>query len=271
MKKSVLLGTGVLAAALLTGCGGSSSGGSSVSEYDLSAYEGRNVAKSSLAGTWVLAGKGSYSYKDAVDTQSADYAVKEYFVITGDSELDYKKSNCDNEGVLDEITVDGSQMKVNDFTGTITENSRVVGVVSTSTNSDSYTQSETINVTLIKISDAVTSFASLSSTTPNGALTNHPISCFNQIKGNFSYNNYNTTFEEFTFFDGATIEKYNGSEGYTALTHYIYGNKTEFDTDFVGDSVTYTHTSTSSQLETLTFNASDNSDSVQGTLTVTLP
>ena len=273
MNKSVLLGTGILATALLTGCGGGSgNSGTSIAEYDLSAYEGRDVSTDTLAGTWVVAGKGAYTYNDAVDTESTDYAVKEYFVITGDSVSGYKKSSCDNEGILDVITINGSQMGVNDFTGTITENNRVVGVVSSSTTNDSYTENETANLTLIKISDVVTPFASLDVTTPLGSLTDQPISCFNQIKGNFTYNNYSTTFENFTFFDGATIEKYNGSEGFTALSHYLYGgNFTAFDTDVVGDSVTYSYTISSNELEILTFNASDNSDSVQGTLTVTVP
>ena len=273
MKKSVLLGTGILATALLTGCGGSGGGASdsSVAEYDLSAYEDRTVSQSTLAGTWVIAGKGTYNYKDAVDTETTNYSVKEYFIITGDAASGYKKTSCQNEGYLDAITVNGSEMKVNDFTGTITENSRVVGEITSSTNNDSYTESETVNVTLIKIGDSTAPFGTLSGTTPRGALNALPISCFNQTKGTFKYNSYSTSFEEFSFFDGATIEKYSGTGGFTALSHYFYGTTTMFDTDYDGHSVSFSHTVNSSLSETLTFNASTNADSVQGTLTITLP
>ena len=68
MKKTVLLGTGILATALLTGCGGSSSGGSDIQKFsvaDLAPIEGTD----SIVGTWVGA-------TDYVETDSGTYTIE---------------------------------------------------------------------------------------------------------------------------------------------------------------------------------------------------
>lgn len=275
MKKSGLLGTGILATALLTGCGGSSSGGgTSVSEYDLGAYEGRNVDTATLAGTWVAVGTGSNSSEGDGDSVSTSFAVKEFFIIKGDSPSNYKKSSCDTSAdkTIESI---GTEIQVDNFVGEVENNTRVVGVKSTSVSSGGFTSSETINLILIKISDSTDSFADLDASGSIGGNSAEyrdvPVSCFNQVRGTYTVNGHSTTFEELTFLSGSEITRYHGSTGFTDFYENFTGFSLTLDTDELGESVTYDLTVNSSQSEVLTFSASDNSNSVTGTLTITLP
>ena len=152
MKKSVLLGTGILAAALLTGCGGSSSGGSSLQEYGMSAYDDRTVSVDTLAGTWVAAGTGSISGSQA----SGRTAFKEYFIIR-ETQSGYEKARCEHG--FEAMTLTGDQFAVeydgnytDKLSGTITDNSQITGVGKISHDGGDTDSS----FLAVKISDAVT-------------------------------------------------------------------------------------------------------------------
>ena len=138
MKKQFLLGTGLLASALLVGCGGSSggSGAENFSVDGLAAVEG----STSIAGIWVGATayveteSGSFTNESGdtipyTDTYTGSRMVT--YMINGNDAEGYTFTDCDsNNPTVDyepstaTVTVDGRELQMSNFnqmSGTSTE------------------------------------------------------------------------------------------------------------------------------------------------------
>ena len=266
MKKSVLLGTGILATALLMGCGGSSSGGSSVSEYDLSAYEGREVSTDTLAGTWVAVGTGRNEYIDS-ETQIDEYAVKEYFVITGSGST-FSKARCDSASTRT-LTLSEGVVTGGDFTGTVTENKLIVGKeVSNFGSGNDYSGKENLALTMVKISDLVEPVVTVDVATTAGNIEG-TLSCFQQSNGNIAVNGSRVaTFKDFNAYPFKvrySVSSHHESTSLTSQDPSVY-----LDTD-LNNTVSFELITDSSLSETLAISAYNNAVSLSGTVIVSLP
>ena len=264
-----------LCSAVLVGCGsGNSSGGKgSFSEYSLSEYEGRSVNTETLAGTWVAVGTGVENFPGR-DGGRGDkrYAVKEYFVIS-QAEDGYTKSSCEQYSSYD-ISLSDGVIEFEDFKGNVTDNKIISGTVSkedrgVDETAGPYYFTETANIQAIKISDNTDSFAQLAFNVGEGEET-LDLLCYQQSNGYIDYKNYDLSFVSVDTYPSQMFQ-YNGD----IPSAFLYVSKDfsdyEFDSDDAGNSIVFDINADSEFSEIVTFNASDNSDSITGTINVTLP
>ena len=101
MKKSVLLGTGILATALLTGCGGSSSGGSTphtLSTKDLTPVSGSDT----IIGTWIGSAEFVETGTDSSYVETYQGTRMAVLQITDNGTGGYELTDC--RGDTDAVT-----------------------------------------------------------------------------------------------------------------------------------------------------------------------
>ncbi|MGK0443835.1 MAG: hypothetical protein ACJA1U_000763 [Bermanella sp.] len=264
-----------LCSAVLVGCGSGDSSGAegSFSEYSLSEYEGRSVNTETLAGTWVAVGTGVENFP-GVDGGRGDkrYAVKEYFVIS-QSEDGYTKSGCEQYSSND-ISLSDGVIEFEDFKGNVTDNKIISGSVfkedrGEAETADSYYSTETVSIQAIKISDNTDSFAQLAFNVGEGEET-LDLLCYQQSNGYIDYKNYDLSFVSVDTYPSQMFQ-YKGD----IPSAFLYVSKDfsdyEFDSDDAGNSIVFDINADSEFSEIVTFNASDNSDSITGTVSITLP
>ena len=258
------------ASAVLVGCGSGSDSAGSVTEYDLSEYEGRSVSTDTLAGTWVAIGTGSdqFSHSEGVTTRNT--AVKEYFVIK-DTGNGYTKPRCDYETNYN-VLLEGDSIQVNDFVGTVTDNKTITGkIVDSYTETEGgedYAQESITNLTIVKISDSVSAIAKVTANV-NVETVEKDVFCYQQSNTAARFKSLSAKALEI---ETPVIEltRWVGDEGYTALDSYAFS--VFLDTDD-GDNISFDVNTDSSLSETVTFTASSvtNTDSVTGSIVVQLP
>lgn len=268
-KRLMTLG---LCGAMLLGCGSESDSSFNVDEYSLSAYEGRSVSTETLAGTWVAVGTGFDDINSNVaGSVEKHFAFKEYFVISP-SEGVYQKRNCREDAAVD-ILVSDSVIEFDTFEGTIIDNKQmsVTSIVEESyqDEDESYTTKETINMIALKISDETTSFANISANDGSGEQSDN-LFCFSQSNGYIESKRANVSFVKIETYSGS-MAKYEGDEFSKWIDIFVGNLIYYFTTDESGHAISFDISSDSSLQDTITFNASDNSDSVIGKIKVDLP
>lgn len=259
-----------LASAVLVGCGSGSDSAGSVTEYDLSEYEGRTVATDTLAGTWVAIGTGSDEFSHSEGVTLRNRAVKEFFVIK-DTGNGYTKPRCDYETNYN-VVLEGDSIQVNDFVGTVTDNKTITGkIVDSYTETEGgedYAQESITNLTIVKISDSVSAIAKVTANV-NGETVEKDVFCYQQSNTAARFKSLSAKALEI---ETPVIEltRWVGDEGYTALDSYAFS--VFWDTDD-GDNISFDVNTDSSLSETVTFTASSgtNNDSVTGSIVVQLP
>lgn len=251
--------------ALLVGCGSSDSS-NKVSQFDLTDYEGRTVNTDTLAGTWVAVGTGTYKYSDANDTDYEELALKEYFVITGTSETGYEKQSCEGN-YSDQVQITGNHISFGVVSGTVVDNSAITAILLDSYEGNSYSEESKLNLTAVKISDEIAAIGSFDGSTNSGNFE-RGLYCYQQVNGKGSYNgeSYSSTYFYSTQFQ---IDSFSGAFDYTNI--YSFNPFINLNSIYEGESVSFNVTSSTALSETVIFSASDNSDSVTGTITVQLP
>jgi len=268
MKKSVLLGTGILATVLLTGCGGSSSGGgTSVTEYSLSDYEGRTVSSDTLAGTWVAVGTGSATYEVEEGSALSKWAVKEYFVIK-EGASDPDKASCHAGFISTDIV--GDQITVENFSGTVSGNTIISGA-------ESENEGKIVtNLSIVKISDSVEALGTITVNVAGLGSLSQGLYCFQQKNEVGEVNgSYYGASEEYQLSasagDDVFLQKVSGTVSSKDVSVYSSAFVGEFLTKD-GASANFTVNSSTDLTESISFDASSTSGaSVTGTVQVQLP
>ncbi len=278
MKPVLTMALG-LSVSLLTACGGSSSSSSdSVQEYDLSTYEGRSVSTETLVGTWVMVATGTQLSTFSDITMSSSSATKEYFVVRETESGGFESSDCDSG--FSTLVIEGNIMTLNGGTATITDNQKVSGSLEINFVSEGelegYNITRTATFQSVKISDEVESIGSVSKAIAGEETVTKDIFCFAQnnsvitVSGeDVSGNAKGTDFEiglESASDDDFTFDKWSG----TSSGVEIEISSNSFRTD-EGNDAAFTVDSESDTSIMITYNGSNNSGDVSGTVQIQLP
>ena len=264
MKASLSIAL-VLSAALLSACGGSSKSKQSVAEFSLTPYEGRTVSSDSIVGTWVSVSEGEETYVDDEFTGNYDVAAKEYFTIR-DSGFGYVKDSC--ESGFNTVSQINGRIEFGGISGTLINNQKISA---TSIEEGSgYTRSYSYE--MVKISDSTQAFGVVNITEAGNGVITENVSCFQQSSALESYSDSNDTYKlegylvrtvDYSMID---LQKWSGTYGYT----YIYSDGSFFDTDY-GDTVDFRVSSNSSTAHNISYNGSNNTEDISGTIQIQLP
>lgn len=258
----------------LAGCGSASDSEAPLSENGLSAYEGRVVDNETLAGTWVAVGSGTYSFSSEELIDNEKSVVKEYFVITGSAESGYEKASCDGN-YTETVTESGEMISFGFFDGTISDDGVISGQYLKDSSSELVIDTNQMDLTMIKISDESNPIGSAVTNFGNNNIITSEINCYQQTKGNGSFNNLvdenegNINFtSEYYYTDVLSIFSYTDAVKNIELTHYeedVY-----LDT-YNGGSADFDVVNRTILSETVEFNGADEGYSILGTMTIQLP
>lgn len=278
MKPVLTMALG-LSVSFLTACGGSSSSSSdSVQEYDLSTYEGRTVSTENLVGTWVMVATGTELSSLPGITSNSSSATKEYFVVRETESGDFESSDCGSG--FSTLIIEGNIMTLEGGTATIIDNQKVSGSLENNYVGEGvfegYNTTRTATFQSVKISDSVESFGSISKTVAGEDTVTEGIFCFAQNNsvgtvssedGSGSYKG--TDFEvglENSSDDDFSFDKWSG----TSSGFEIEIDLDTFSTD-EGNEASFTVDSESSTSIMITYNGSNDSGDVSGTVQIQLP
>jgi hypothetical protein len=252
----------------LVGCGSDSDDGSALAEFSLNDYEGRVVSTDTLSGTWVAVGTGTYSYTDPDYSDKEDLVLKEYFVITGDSDAGYTRANCESYGT-ESIIINANSIAFGNVTGTVADNKSMTAVSYYKDEfSDGSIESSTIDLSIIKISDATDSFGTVKANVAGFGPIDSDISCYQQVNGKGVARGESYT-SNYVFTTPVELNKFVGAFDYTSLSSSLYS--TYIYSDEAGESASFEVNATSALTESVTFSASNSTKSVTGTISVSLP
>ncbi len=275
----------VLSAALLSACGSSSSDDEqdpsgptpneeSFEKFDLSVYEARAISAESLAGTWVYMNLTAYSFSHPSGAAGSQLSTaKSYFVVRETSAGGYEESGC--ESYFSPLTINGDEIKTHcEMVGTITDNQKIVGTVA----------SEGIAFEMIKISDSVEPIGTVEYTIAGEGSVSKNVYSFFQESGatvmtsddpSFISVNLKAGFENYE--DGPFKVYQDSDESVTELTLRVanldfYLGSEYFYKGAVGtDTASYSMDAESTYSNTITFNGSNDSQDVSGTIQIQLP
>lgn len=152
---------GILSAAILAGCGGSSGGSSNANNfgtsYSISDYT--TIESTSLEGTWVTIANGNK--RDTIvdgEWEEGSFSEKRFQIIrTNDGKLEI--ANCDSG--FSEITINGSEIRIdNTLTPfTLENNNRIRGSVESNEDNGDYTK---YSFEMVKVSNNTSPLGSIS-------------------------------------------------------------------------------------------------------------
>ena len=129
-----------------------------------------------------------------------------------------------------------------------------------------------LKMTMMKISDSISSIGSLMVNEGNGNITTSDINCYQQVNGKGSYNNPedgNTKYtSEYYYSNAVEIFSYTDSEKNIGIDLY---DARVYLQNYLNDSVSFDVTSRSTLSETIDFNGSNDSTSVVGSISIQLP
>lgn len=252
----------------LVGCGSDSDDSGALATLSLNDYEGRVVSTDTLSGTWVAVGTGTYSYTEPGYSDKEDLVVKEYFVITGDSDVGYTRANCESYGT-ESIIINANSIEFGNVTGTVVDNKSMTAVSSYEVSySDDDLESRKIDLSIIKISDATDSFGTVKANVAGSGSIDSDISCYQQVNGKGVVDGDSYT-SNYIYTTPVELNKFIGAFDFTSLSSSSY--QTYVYSDEAGQSASFEVTATSSLTESVTFSASDNTKSATGTISVSLP
>ena len=151
---------GVLSAAILAGCGGSSGGSSNANSigtsYSISDYTA--IESTSLEGTWVYVANGTE--KDTADTyfEEGSFSVKNFYIVENRGGL--SMSNCSSGYRSLELSGNSVVLPISDQAFTIENNNQIKGTVN---NVDANGDYKRFSFDLVKVSNT-TSLGTISTT-----------------------------------------------------------------------------------------------------------
>jgi len=263
----------ILSAVLLTACGGSSKSKQSVTEFSLDSYEGRTVNSDSMAGTWVSVSEGEVDIASDDLDLTGTFVTKEYFVILETDNSTYQKASCHSD-FHDVDPEEDDRFSFEGIMGTFTNNKTFIGNrdYETITNEFSYIISESFQ--MVKISDSTESIGLVENTISGLGTSTFSINCFfqNSQKLEVTSGPEAGHYAE-AYFDIGADRNLGLGFGETVgidTVKYMYNEDAEFNSG-EGDSVGYSIDGETTLTQELTYNASNDSQDVSGTIQIQLP